>query len=290
MAVDAAELGTELAGLDALEQDISEKRSLAKRLWPRVWPKVAALALVIGLWQLVVLSGWKEEFVLPGPLAVGKELLDIVTTGKFWEAVVRTARRAGWGYGISLVIGVALGGVVAMFKPMRSAVGALITGLQTMPSIVWFPPAVLLFKLSESAIAFVVIMGAAPAIANGLISGVDHVPPILVRAGRVLGARGFALFRYVVLPAALPSFLGGLKQAWAFAWRSLMAAELLATSLGHSIGADLQFARDVSDAKAMYAMMIVLLVIGLGVDSAFGFADTRLRRRYGLIDTAATPK
>lgn len=155
-----------------------------------------------------------------------------------------------------------------------------------MPSIVWFPPAVLLFKLSESAITFVVIMGAAPAIANGLISGVDHVSPILVRAGRVLGARGFGLFRYVVLPAALPSFLGGLKQAWAFAWRSLMAAELLATSLGHSIGADLQNARDLSDAKGMYAMMIVLLVIGLAVDSGFGAADNKLRRRYGLIDTA----
>ena len=289
MAVSAAELQTELAGLDALEQDVSEKGSLWARVWPRLWPKVAALVIVIGLWQLVVLSGWKEQFVLPGPAAVGKELLDIVTTHKFWEAILRTAKRAGWGYGISLVIGVGIGGVVAMFRPMRSAVGALITGLQTMPSIVWFPPAVLLFKLSESAIAFVVIMGAAPAIANGLISGIDHVPPILTRAGRVLGARGFALFRYVVLPAALPSFLGGLKQAWAFAWRSLMAAELLATTLGHSIGADLQFARDNSDAKAMYAMMIVLLVVGLAVDSVFGAADNRLRRRYGLVDTA-TPR
>jgi NitT/TauT family transport system permease protein len=287
MAVSAQDLKSELAGLDALEQDVSEKGSLWQRLWPRLWPKVAALVIVIGLWQLVVLSGWKEQFVLPGPAAVGKELLNIITTGKFWEAVARTARRAGWGYGISLVIGVTIGGLVAMFKPMRSAVGALITGLQTMPSIVWFPPAVLLFKLSESAIAFVVIMGAAPAIANGLISGVDHVSPILVRAGRVLGARGFGLFRYVVLPAALPSFLGGLKQAWAFAWRSLMAAELLATSLGHSIGADLQNARDLSDAKGMYAMMIVLLIIGLAVDSAFGAADNRLRRRYGLIDLAA---
>jgi NitT/TauT family transport system permease protein len=286
MAVDAQDLQTELAGLDALEQDVSERQPLLTRLWPRVWPKVAALLIVVGLWQLVVLSGWRESFVLPGPAAVGSELLNIVKTGKFWEAVARTMRRAAWGYGISLVIGVTVGGLVAMFKPMRSAFGALITGLQTMPSIVWFPPAVLLFKLSESAIAFVVIMGAAPAIANGLISGVDHVSPILVRAGRVLGAGRFGLFRYVVLPAALPSFLGGLKQAWAFAWRSLMAAELLATALGHSIGADLQNARDLSDAKGMYAMMIVLLIIGLAVDSAFGAADNRLRRRYGLIDTA----
>jgi NitT/TauT family transport system permease protein len=278
----------ELAGLDALETDISERPSLAARVWPRLWPKLAALAIVIGLWQLVVWSGWKETYVLPGPRDVGKTLLDTVTTARFWDAVARTARRAAFGYGISTVIGVAIGGLVAMFKPMRSAVGALITGLQTMPSIVWFPPAVLLFKLSESAIAFVVIMGAAPAIANGLISGVDHVAPILVRAGRVLGAKRVTLFRYVILPAALPSFIGGLKQAWAFAWRSLMAAELLVVSLGHSLGADLQTARDLNDAKGLYAMMIVLLVVGLAVDSAFGAADNALRRRYGLVDTATT--
>ena len=287
MAVNATELRTELAGLDALEQDVSAKKSLTQRVWPRLWPKLAALVIVTGLWQLVVWSGWKETFVLPGPSQVGKTLLDIATTGRFWEAVSRTMRRAASGYATALVIGGVIGGLVAMFKPMRSAIGALITGLQTMPSIVWFPPAVLLFKLSESAIAFVVIMGAAPAIANGLISGVDHVPPILVRAGRVLGARGFTLFRHVIVPAALPSCLAGLKQAWAFAWRSLMAAELLAGSLGHSIGADLQYARDLNDANGLYARMIVLLIIGLAVDSAFGAADNALRRRYGLIDTAS---
>ena len=287
MAVEANELRAELAGLDALEQDISEKQSLLQRVWPRLWPKVAALVIVIGLWQLVVWSGWKETFVLPAPADVGGALLDMVKTGEFWEAVARTMRRAGWGYAIAMVIGGVIGGLVAMFKPMRSAIGALITGLQTMPSIVWFPPAVLLFKLGESAIAFVVIMGAAPAIANGLISGVDHVPPILVRAGRVLGAKRLTLFRHVILPAALPSCLAGLKQAWAFAWRSLMAAELLAVSLGRSIGADLQTARDLNNARDLYAMMVVLLIIGLAVDSAFGAADNALRRRYGLIDPAA---
>jgi len=154
MAVDVSVI----AGLDALEQDISEKQSVVQVVWPRLWPKLAALVIVVGLWQVVVWSGWKETYVLPGPAAVGKTLLDTVTTGKFWEAVARTARRAGWGYGISLVIGVLIGGLVAMFKPMRSAVGALITGLQTMPSIVWFPLAVLLFKRYKDAIAFVVIL------------------------------------------------------------------------------------------------------------------------------------
>ena len=111
----------------------------------------------------------------------------------------------------------------------------MITGLQTMPSIAWFPLAILLFQLSEGAITFVVVLGAAPSIANGLIAGVDHVPPVLLRAGHMMGARGLDKFRHVVLPASLPSFVGGLKQGWAFAWRSLMAGELLVT-LGRVLG------------------------------------------------------
>ncbi|MEY2469577.1 MAG: sulfonate transport system permease protein [Actinomycetota bacterium] len=286
MAVDANELRTEMAGLDALETDVALKRSFAQQIWPRLWPKLAALVIVVALWQIVVWSHWRPDYTFPGPKAVGNELLDKISTGRFWEAVARTMKRAVGGYAAAMVIGGVIGGLVATVKPLRAAFGSLITGLQTMPSIAWFPMAVLLFKLSDSAIAFVVIMGAAPAIANGLISGVDHVPPLLVRAGRVLGANKVALFRHVILPAALPSVLGGMKQAWAFAWRSLMAAELLAASLGASIGQDLQTERDLNNAKGLFAMMIVLLAIGLFVDAGFGAADNALRRRWGLVDPA----
>jgi NitT/TauT family transport system permease protein len=275
-----------MAGLDALETDVALKRSFAQQIWPRLWPKLAALVIVVALWQIVVWSHWRPDYTFPGPKAVGNELLDKISTGRFWEAVARTMKRAVGGYAAAMVIGGVIGGLVATVKPLRAAFGSLITGLQTMPSIAWFPMAVLLFKLSDSAIAFVVIMGAAPAIANGLISGVDHVPPLLVRAGRVLGANKVALFRHVILPAALPSVLGGMKQAWAFAWRSLMAAELLAASLGASIGQDLQTERDLNNAKGLFAMMIVLLAIGLFVDAGFGAADNALRRRWGLVDPA----
>jgi NitT/TauT family transport system permease protein len=166
---------------------------------------------------------------------------------------------------------------------VRRAFGSFITGLQTMPSIVWFPFAILSFKLTESAILFVVVLGAAPAIANGLIFGVDHVPPLLVRAGRVLGARGFTLFRSVILPAALPSYVSGLKQGWAFAWRSLMAGELLVI-VGNtsSLGVRLDFARTMSDAPLLLAYMIVILIVGLCVDAVFGAIDRRVRRTRGL--------
>jgi NitT/TauT family transport system permease protein len=153
-----------------------------------------------------------------------------------------------------------------------------------MPSIAWFPFAILLFKLNESAIIFVVVMGATPSIANGVISGIDTVAPVHLRAARVLGAKGLALYRYVILPAALPGFLGGLKQGWAFAWRSLLAGELLVIVPGiTSVGVRLQNARDLSDAEGLLAVMIVILVIGIVVDRVvFAAAERVVLQRRGL--------
>ena len=161
----------------------------------------------------------------------------------------------------------------------------MITGLQTMPSIAWFPFAILMFQLSEAAILFVVVLGATPSIANGIITGVDHIEPVLLRAGRVLGARGFTLIRSVVLPAALPSFVGGLKQGWAFAWRSLLAGELIVLLGKESLGQQLQNTRQLADYSSMYAVMLMILIVGIVVDSCvFGTLDRWVRRRYGLID------
>src|SRR5262249_2156843 len=158
-----------------------------------------------------------------------------------------TMHRAVVGYAIALVVGATVGIAVAGSRVLRSAVGSLITGLQTMPSIAWFPAALVLFGATERAITFVIIIGAAPSIANGIVSGIAQVPPILLRAGRVLGARGPALYRKVVIPAALPTAVSGLKQGWAFAWRSLMAGELLVVIASKpSIGATLTISRELN--------------------------------------------
>jgi NitT/TauT family transport system permease protein len=185
------------------------------------------------------------------------------------------------------VIGASVGLVVASIPLLRVAVGSLITGIQTMPSIAWFPLAILLFQLTERAILFVVVLGAAPAIANGLIHGIDHTEPLLNRAGKVLGARGIDRYRFIVLPAALPGFVGGLKQGWAFAWRSLMAGELLVIIAARpSLGTRLQFAREFSDAAGLLATMLVILLIGIVVDAfVFGRLEAAVRRRWGLITT-----
>jgi NitT/TauT family transport system permease protein len=278
------ELDNQLAGLDALELGSSPKVEMLGRIWGAFWPKATAVALFFGIWQLIVWSGWKPTYVLPPPGPVLERLWLGITDGSMIEGAALTLRRALVGYAIALVIGVLVGMAVARSRILRSAVGSMITGLQTMPSIVWFPLAILLFQLTESAILFVVVLGAAPAIANGLIAGADNVPPILVRAGRVLGARGLGLWRHVILPASLPMFVTGMKQGWAFAWRSLLAGELLVIIAGVlSLGVQLQNARDLLDPEWLLATMMVIFFIGVVVDGlGFGTLGRWIRRRYGL--------
>jgi NitT/TauT family transport system permease protein len=279
-------LKEELQGLDTLELAAPPRRRLLVRLWSGAWPKLLAVGIAIFAWQAVVWAHWRPEYVLPSPPTVFETLFD--DFGDIWSAALITLKRGLAGFALALLIGTVLGALVARIGVLRAALGSMITGLQTMPSIAWFPLAILLFKLTEGAILFVVVLGAAPSIANGLISGIDHVPPVLLRAGRVLGARGLTSLRHVILPAALPSFVGGLKQGWAFAWRSLLAGELLVVIPGQvSLGQRLQFAREFSDAAGLIAVMIVILVIGIVVDAlVFGAADRTIRRRYGLIEEA----
>jgi NitT/TauT family transport system permease protein len=277
-------LDQELSGLDALEVPTVPPRSKVARTWSALWPKVAAIGLALFIWQAVVWSHWRPEYVLPGPGPVFAELWSRVQDGSVFTALGITMRRAATGFAFALILGSVVGAVVGRNRVVRVALAAMITGLQTMPSIAWFPLALLLFTQSEGAIFFVVVLGAAPAIANGLINGIDNIPPLYLRAGRTLGARGLTLFRYVVFPAALPGFVAGMKQGWAFAWRSLMAGELLVIILGkQSIGVQLQTARDLADSTGLMATMIVILMIGIVIDSAvFGAAERRMRRRRGL--------
>jgi NitT/TauT family transport system permease protein len=204
-----------------------------------------------------------------------------------WQAIGTTLRRAVIGFALAIIIGVIVGALVSRIRPLRAAVGSMITALQTMPSIAWFPFAIILFGVSTTAILFVIVLGAAPSIANGLITGVDYTPPLLLRAGRSMGLGRIAMYRHLILPASLPSFVAGLKQGWAFAWRSLMAGELLVIILGQpSIGVLLSNYQDQADMTGAIAIMIVILVLGLGVDTIFTRADIVIRRRRGMLDPA----
>ena len=274
---------SEIRGLDALDLG-SSAPPLAHAVWRAGWPKLAALAISLGLWQLIAMSGWRETYVLPGPAPVFAELGQRLVTLELWNAVGITMTRGVVGFAIASVLGLVLGVLVARSRILRAAIGSLITGLQTMPSIAWFPLAILLFQLSEQAILFVILIGAVPSIANGVIGGVDYVPALLVRAGRNVGASGLALYRHVILPAALPSIVTGLKQGWAFAWRSLLAGELLVAIANRpSLGQFLMQSRDFGDTSYMIALMVVILVIGIGVDAIFGTIERGIRRRRGVV-------
>lgn len=268
----------------ALERAPSDVGSAA---WPRaLLAPLVALAVALATWQAIVWSGWKPEWVLPGPLPVLRRLAREVSSGEVIAASRITLARAGIGFCISVVLGTALGFAMAHVKVLRSALGGVLAGLQTLPSVVWFPLAILLFQLGEEPILFVVVLGAAPSIAVGLASAVDHVQPLLLRVGRTMGARGFTLFRRVTFPAALPGYVAGLKQGWAFSWRSLMAGELLVFMADRpSIGARLHFARELSDTEGLLAWMIVVLAIGIAIDLAiFGRIEHSLRARRGLAE------
>jgi NitT/TauT family transport system permease protein len=273
-----------ITGLDALELGPQKaKGALGRRIWRSGWPKLLAIAIVVLAWQAVVWAQWKPEYVLPGPVTVFDELGGLITTADFWDGVGLTMVRAVTGFGLAVLIGTLVGAAVSRFAPLRAAIGSLITGLQTMPSIMWFPLAILLFQISESAIMFVVVIGAAPSVANGLISGIDYVPRTWLRVGQVLGMKGFAKYRHLILPASLPSFISGLKQGWAFSWRSLMAGELLVIVPGAlSIGVRMQQARDLSESSLVISFIIVVLVIGILIDVLFNAADNALRKRWGL--------
>ena len=275
----------ELAGLDALDlADAGGRRSrLAVRAWQALWPKLLAVALVIVIWELIHLTGWKE-LVLPGPGVTLSNLWAQAQTSLLWRAIGTTLERAVIGFALAVLIGVVIGALVARIRPLRAAVGSMITALQTMPSIAWFPFAIIFFGAGNtSAILFVVVLGAAPSIANGLIAGVDYTPPLLLKAGTVMGLRRVSLYRFLILPASLPTFVAGLKQGWAFAWRSLLAGELIVIIANKpSLGILLSTYQDQTDMPSTIAVMIVILIIGLWVDSLFGLADHSIRRRWGL--------
>jgi NitT/TauT family transport system permease protein len=287
MAVDDRQLTQLSSGLDALDTIVPKPVPRVNKLWRATWPKLLAVAIVLGIWQFLYWTEWRPHNAIPSPAQAISSIFD--NWDVISSAIGNTMSRAVYGYSLALVIGTTVGALVARIPVLRAAIGSMITGLQTMPSVAWFPAAVVAFGLNNSAIIFVVVLGAAPSIANGLINGIDNISPVLLRASRVLGARRFAAFRSVILPAAMPSFIGGLKQGWAFAWRSLLAGELLVLIPGKfSLGQQLDVNRLNLDMPGLYGMMIVIFVIGVLVDTfVFGYAERTIRTRYGLVDAAA---
>ncbi len=246
-----------------------------------VGKRVVFFLMLIGVWELLFLCGIWPEYVLPSPVSVGKTLLYGFQNKTFLIGIGISMKRIAIGYGISIGIGIFLGIVIARFRILEETLGSLISGLQTLPTICWLPLALLWFGLNDRAIIFLVIMGAVLSIAIATDSGVKSVPSLYIRAAKTMGAKGWRLYFEVIIPAALPHIIIGMKQGWSFAWRSLMAGELLIVCLG--LGHLMMIGRELNDMSQVIAVMIVIIVIGIVVDRLFFVkVEKRIRERWGL--------
>jgi len=255
------------AGLDALETPISNPRpSFLAQVWRSVWPVLAALVAMVVVWQIAYVLELKPPYALPSPADTWQTFLTTVHDGTAWRAMSTSVQRAAVGFVLSVVVGVTVGTALAASSLLRRAFGPIITGLQSLPSVAWVPAAIIWFGFTDATMYAVILLGAVPSIVNGLLTGTDQVPPLFLRVGQVLGARGWTRIRYVLLPAALPGFLGGLKQGWAFAWRSLMAAELITVSIGGGLGQLLDTGRSLSDMSLVIVSIFLIFLVGIAIE------------------------
>ncbi len=272
-------------GLDALGTPTERRVPWWRRFATSVVPPVVAGVLFVVAWQILWASAIWPEFKLPSPQAVFGTIGAQFAGGQALSIIWTSISRAVLGFGFALAVGTPLGLLVATVPLVRSAIGPALSGLQSLPSVAWVPAAVLWFGLTDGTIYFVVLMGAVPSIANGLVSGIEQVPPLLPRVGYAMGATRAQAARLIMLPAALPGFFAGLKQGWAFSWRSLMAAEIIATSpsLGFGLGAYLNQGESLSDMPSVMAAILLILIVGIGVELiAFRPAERRILRARGL--------
>lgn len=276
------------AGLDALQSETRSRTSRTSRLRRSVLPPVLALAVLLLVWQLLVWAQVRPSYVLPGPVDVAESLR--LRGPDAWRAARTSIERGVIGFVVAVLLGTPLGLLVARVRAVRVAVGPLITGLQVLPSVAWVPAGIIWFGLSDATVYFVVLMGAVPSIINGLVAGVDQVPPLFRRVGHVLGAGRWGMVRHVILPAAFPGYLAGLKQGWAFSWRSLMAAEIIAVG-GHirfGLGALLQQGRELADMSLVVLAILLILVVGIAVELlVFAPLERRVLRSRGLTPETA---
>lgn len=238
--------------------------------------------LLVGIWELLYRLGIWPEYVLPSVVSVCKTLIHGFHDQTFLIGIAISMKRIAIGYGISIGIGVSLGLLIGRFRIFDETLGSLISGLQTLPTICWLPLSLLWFGLNDMAIIFLVFMGAVLSIATGTDSGVKNVPPLYIRAAKTMGARRWKLYFEVIIPAALPHIIIGMKQGWSFAWRSLMAGELLIVCLG--LGHLMMIGRELNDMSQVIAVMLVIIMIGILVDRLFFLkVERRIRERWGLV-------
>ena len=240
---------------------------------------------IIALWQLAF-ELVDNRTKVPSPLSVFKYLQDTILSGVLLSAIEGTLMRMFSGYAMGMLLGIPLGVLCARVRFFRDTLGMLALGLQTLPSVCWAIPAILWFGANNTAMIFVVLMGSMWSMLLSTQHGVMNISPIYIRAARTMGSKGLHSWIHVIMPAAFPSIVGGMKQGWAFAWRSLMAAEIvvaLPVSKANGLGLQLNYGNDNNDIAQVLGIMIVIVIIGLLIDKIlFSPWEKMLRKRWGL--------
>ncbi|MBV9010199.1 MAG: ABC transporter permease [Verrucomicrobia bacterium] len=244
---------------------------------------VLFFAILTGIWEWAYRAKIWSPVLLPAPQQVGEYLKTAAEDGTLYHATIITLRRLITGYVIGLVFGVPLGFLTARSRVAHDTIGTLALGLQTLPSVCWVPLALLWFGQTEAAMLFVVVMGTLWSVVIATDNGVRNVPPIYRRAALTMGSKRLHMWFKVIFPAALPFIVSGMKQGWAFAWRSLMAAEIFVSILtGFGLGQLLHYGRELSAMDQVIGIMFVIVVIGLLADKIFfSPVETLLHRRWG---------
>lgn len=243
----------------------------------------AFLVVIVAVWHMLAASGRWSPVLLPSPEQVGRYLLGAVTDGTLAGATLVTMRRLVLGYVVGVLIGVPAGILTSRYRIFADTLGVCALGLQTLPSVCWVPLALLWFGQTETAMLFVVVMGTVWSVQIATDDGLRSIPPIYARAARTMGSSGLHLVTRVLLPASLPVVVAGMKQGWAFAWRSLMAAEIFVTiQTGFGLGLVLHYGRELQAMDQVIGIMLVLVAVGLSADRAlFAPAERWVRRRWG---------
>jgi NitT/TauT family transport system permease protein len=242
---------------------------------------LAFYLLLLAAWQALFTAQLIPDYLFPSPAQVGRRLWELATENYLWPSVKATFQRMGVGFSIAATAGLLIGLVMGMSRVVNSCLRSLFLGLQTLPTAAWVPVSLLLFGLSDHGIYFVIIMSSAPAVAIATSDGIQHIPPIYLRAARTLGTPVYAMPTRVILPASLPSIVTGMKLGWTLAWHGGVSAELIKSSIG--LGFLLQMGRELNDAAQVIGIMVLTILFGLLLDRfVFGRIQRRILYRWGL--------
>ena len=241
--------------------------------------------LLFGAWQLVISLEWAPDYIFPSPTQVAKRLWELLHDGLLLPSIKATIIRMAIGFAVAGAIGLVIGLLMGMSRIAHASMKSLFLGLQTLPTAAWVPISLLLFGLKDSGIYFVIVMSAGPAIAIATADGILNIPPIFLRAARTLGTPGIMMPFRVILPAALPSIVTGIKLGWTLGWHGAVSAELIKSSVG--LGYLLYMGRELNDAPQVVAVMLITILFGLLLDRfLFGIFENKIRKRWGLTKEA----